>query len=468
VSETQVGTQLWGGRFEGGLDPAFESFNRSLPFDQRLLQQDIEGSVHWARALTSAKVLTSKESDAIIAALQQMAVDLAQDPTPLHTSRAEDIHGFVEEGLQARVGDLARKLHTGRSRNDQVATDLKLYLKQRIPELRASVHALIRSLVELAERDAALPLPGYTHLQRAQPITAGHHALAYVEMLARDLSRIEDALQRMDTSPLGCAALAGTAWPVNREALADSLGFAGGPARNSLDAVSDRDHVLEFCFAASTIMLHLSRLAEDWIFFASQEAGLISIGDAVSTGSSLMPQKKNPDALELIRGKTGRVVGRLTGLCMTLKALPLAYDKDMQEDKEALFEAIDTTDACVRVATLCVQNARYIEDNCRAACERGFLDATDLADLLVAAGLPFRDAHERVGIAVRESLEHGCELRELPLERQSELFPELAGKDLAQELAVDAVLNRRSTTGGTSPARVRAEVSHWKAQMQLW
>ena len=376
--------QLWGGRFEGGLDPAFESFNRSLPFDRRLLIEDATGSAAWARALGTAGVLTVEEVGALEASLSHLVDELTSDPSPLDASRAEDIHGFVEAALQERLGDLARKLHTGRSRNDQVATDLKLHLRRCGAELLAGQRALAGALVALAERTSDLPLPGYTHLQRAQPVTAGHHALAYAEMLERDAGRVRDALARMDTCPLGSGALAGTAWPVDRAALGADLGFAGGPTRNSLDAVAARDHAAELAFACSQCLVHLSRLCEDWIFFASQEAGFLTLRDDVSTGSSLMPQKKNPDALELVRGKCARVIGDLTTLLTMQKGLPLAYDKDLQEDKEALFDALDTTRACLQVTATVVEGARYDVARCRAACSRGFLDATDLADLLVA------------------------------------------------------------------------------------
>ncbi|MCA8957967.1 MAG: argininosuccinate lyase, partial [Planctomycetes bacterium] len=361
-----------------------------------------------------------------------------------------------------RVGDLAKKLHTGRSRNDQVATDLKLWLRDAVADLDTGLHALMAALVALAHRYAELPMPGYTHLQRGQPITVGHHALAYVEMLARDRARLEDAAARMDTCPLGSGALAGTAFEIDRKALAGALDFAAA-TRNSLDAVSDRDHVCEVVFACSMVMVHLSRLAEDWIFFATFEAGFLQFGDAVATGSSLMPQKKNPDAMELLRGKTGRVAGSLQGLLMVLKGLPLAYDKDLQEDKEALFDAVDTTNACLRVAAVAVQHAEFTE-RCRTAAGRGYLNATDVADLLVAAGVPFRDAHERTGTAVRRAIEHGVEIEELPAEQLAELLPEL-GSDLRQQLAVETVLRRRRVVGGTAPQRVRAEVKAWQNKL---
>ena len=460
-------SKLWGARFQGEFDPFCEDFHRSLGFDRRLLPADLACSTAWAQALGRAGVLGDDEVEELVAALERVGAEATADPSLLDDARAEDVHSYVEERLALAVGELAGRLGTGRSRNDQVATDLKLYLKERGAHLLRALEELAAALVELAAEHAALPLPGYTHLQRAQPITAGHHALAYVEMLARDRGRCADALARMDTCPLGAAALAGTAFPIDRAELARALGFAGGPARNSLDAVSDRDHACELVFAASLVMVHLSRLAEDWIFFASQEAGFIELGDAVATGSSLMPQKKNPDALELVRGKCGRVLGHLQGLLVTLKGLPLAYDKDLQEDKEAVFDALDTVTDCLRVTAIVARNVRFRPAECRAAAARGHLNATDLADLLVRYGVPFRQAHERVGLAVRHALELGVELEELPPELWSELLPEL-DVDPRAELAVEQVLARRDTIGGTAPEGVRAAVKDWKERLTRW
>jgi argininosuccinate lyase len=460
-------TKLWGGRFDGALDPAFESFNKSLRFDARLWREDVRGSIAWAKAIESAGILTSDERAKIVSALESIDAELERDPSSLATSSAEDIHSFVEQRLSDLTGDLAKKLHTGRSRNDQVATDLKLWMKGAVGELEEELRASMRAMLDLAEPNAALPMPGYTHLQRAQPITVGHHLVAYVEMLARDRSRLIDALARLDTCPLGSGALAGTAFEIDREKLARELGFAA-PTRNSIDAVSDRDHACELAFACSMIALHLSRFAEDWIFFATHEAGWLELGDAVATGSSLMPQKKNPDALELVRGKSGRVIGALSTLLVMLKGLPLAYDKDLQEDKEALFECVDTTCACLAMSALVVRNARFRAEKCRAESSRGYLDATDLADLLVKAGVPFRKAHERVGAAVRSAIELGVELGRLPANVRQELLPELAKLDLSRELAVDAVLARRNAIGGTAPARVTSEIQIWKEKLSTW
>ena len=457
--------KLWGGRFQGALHPIFEELNRSLPFDRRMVAEDIAGSVAWARALVGADVLSEDDGHQLVAALESIATDLARDASPLDTSRAEDVHSFVEDELVRRVGDLGKRLHTGRSRNDQVATDLKLHLRDAVGGVLRALAALQTALVELAGETSDAALPGYTHLQRAQPVTFGHQCLAYVEMLARAAARLRAALARMDTCPLGSAALAGTAYPVDRDALAAALGFAGGPTHNSLDAVSDRDHVLDVVFACTTTMLHLSRLAEDWIFLASQEAAVLTFGDTVSTGSSLMPQKRNPDALELLRGKVGRVHGALTTLVTTTKGLPLAYDKDLQEDKEALFEALDTTRTCLEVGALVARDVVLDRDRARAACGVGYLDATDLADLLVRRGVPFREAHDRVGAAVNAAIEEGVPLAELSADARSRAIPELDGVDLAGELGTDALLARRDVVGGTAVARVRAEVERWTRQL---
>ena len=461
-----MSSKLWGGRFEGGLDPAFEVFNRSLGFDSRLLAEDIAGSRAWASALGSAGVLDAQEVERIDTGLQAVLANVAAQPALIEDSTAEDVHSFVEDALRAEVGELAGKLHTGRSRNDQVATDLRLHLRGAGSAITTALETLIGALVEKADTCAAQPIPGYTHLQRAQPLTIGHHLLAYVEMLGRDRGRILDALARMDESPLGCGALAGTAFPIDREALASALGF-GAAAHNSLDAVSDRDFVCELLFVASMTMVHLSRLSEDWIFFASQEAGFLEFSDAVATGSSLMPQKKNPDAMELLRGKCGRVIGDLQAVLITLKGLPLAYDKDLQEDKEALFDGIDTLIGCLGVATTAVRNAHFRADRCRTESSRGYLNATDLADLLVAGGVAFRDAHSRAGNAVRAALELGVELEELPPKLLAETCGEL-DVDLREELTVDRVLARRSALGGTAPLRVAAEVTRWKERLASW
>jgi len=459
-------TSLWGGRFQGGLHPIFEELNQSLPFDRRMIHEDLAGSAAWAQALGRAGVLESTEVLEIETALSDIGATVRAGTSGIEESKAEDVHSFVEGELVARIGPLGKKLHTGRSRNDQVATDLKLHLRGVIANLVSGITALQGALVELADKYASAALPGFTHLQRAQPITFGHQCLAYVEMLGRDAARLGSLEERMDTCPLGSGALAGTAFAVGRQAIAESLGFAG-PARNSLDAVSDRDHALELAFACTCTMLHLSRLAEDWIFLGSQEAGLLTFGDTVSTGSSLMPQKRNPDALELLRGKVGRVQGSLTTLVTVMKGLPLAYNKDMQEDKEALFEAVDTTAVCLQVAALVAQDVTLDVERAAAANAAGFLDATDLADLLTDRGVPFRDAHDRVGEAVGAAIEAGTTLAGLPESARNAILPELSDVDLEDALSVSKILDRRDVIGGTAPSRVRAEVQLWKERLEV-
>lgn len=455
---------LWGGRFQGQLHPIFEGLNQSLPFDRRMALEDVRGSVAWAKAIGAAGVLTAEEVTSIVAALGEIHDLIAGGTSGIETSDAEDVHSFVEAELVKRVGDLGKKLHTGRSRNDQVATDLKLHLRSWAGRLDAAAADLQRALVELAAEHVDTAIPGYTHLQRAQPVTFGHQCLAYAHMLQRDRGRVADAAKRMDACPLGSGALAGAPFALDREALAADLGFSAA-TRNSLDGVSDRDHALEFVFACTTTMLHLSRLAEDWIFQASQEAGVLRFGDTVSTGSSLMPQKRNPDALELLRGKVGRVHGDLSALVTVTKGLPLAYNKDLQEDKEALFDALDTTVTCLEVAALCARDVEVDVDRARAANAEGFLDATDLADLLCERGVPFRDAHERVGATVERAVADGVTLAGLSDAARTELLPELEGVDLAAALSVDRILSRRDVLGGTAPDQVRAEVAWWQERL---
>ncbi len=461
---------LWKGRFPGMTDPRFQAFQSSLAVDRRLWREDIQGSIAWVRALSRAGVFGAEEARGLACGLETITAELERDESALERTDAEDIHSFVEARLVELAGELGKKLHTGRSRNDQVATDLKLWMKGAIQEIDGRLHECLAALVELADEHAALPMPGYTHLQRAQPITVGHHALAYVEMLARDRSRLADLASRMDTCPLGSGALAGTAYPVDRDELARELGFAS-PTRNSLDAVSDRDHACELGFVCALILVHLSRLAEDWIFFASHEAGFLELSDQVATGSSLMPQKKNPDGLELLRGKCARTIAGLQNLLVLMKGLPLAYDKDLQEDKEPLFDCVDTTLAALAIAALVVRNARFDPERCRAAASRGHLNATDLADLLVKAGVPFRDAHEKAGRAVRAALEARVALEDLAEEKRAELLPELRAfsrEEFRNELSLDSVLARRDSIGGTSPERVRAEVRAWKEKLEAW
>jgi len=454
-------TKLWGGRFAGGQDPVFESFHRSLPFDRRLWREDLRGSVAWAKALERARVLTAGETREIVGALERITSELEADPAPLERSTAEDVHSFVEGRLAELVGDLAKKLHTGRSRNDQVATDLRLFLIREAAELDGAIGTLMGTLVDLAERTADLPVPGYTHLQRAQPITVGHHALAYVEMLARDRARVADLVARADECPLGSGALAGTAFPVDREALAEDLGFAA-PTRNSLDAVSDRDYVVEFLSAAAIVGMHLSRLAGDLTLWATAEFGFVEIADAFATGSSIMPQKKNPDVAELIRGKSGRLYGNLVAVLTIMKGLPLTYNSDMQEDKEPLFDSIDTLEAILRVLPAMLRTLTFREGRMREAAGAHYSTATDLADYLVRKGLPFREAHEVVGKTVRHGIAAGKELGELSLE-EFQRFSSLVGPDVHAALTVESSLAARAVLGGTAPEAVKRALAAARA-----
>ena len=405
---------LWGGRFTEQASDAFKLFNDSLPVDYRLAEQDIIGSIAWSKALQSVNVLSAKEQLDLQNALEALHQEVAADPTIILSSDAEDIHSWVESKLIERVGDLGKKLHTGRSRNDQVATDLKLWCKQKSQDLLEVLVGFQQALMELAGRHQATIMPGYTHLQRAQPITFGHWCLAYVEMFNRDIERLQGAVYRLDTLPLGSGALAGTAYAIDRSELASELGFRRATL-NSLDAVSDRDHVLELLSCASISMIHLSRLAEDMIFYNSGEANFIQLSDLVTSGSSLMPQKKNPDALELIRGKTGRVYGAMSAMMMTMKALPMAYNKDMQEDKQGLFDALDSWQQCLEMATLVIQGVEVNSEAMMLAAKQSYSNATELADYLVAKDIPFREAHHIVGAIVLQAIEQDKALEEISL-----------------------------------------------------
>lgn len=454
---------LWGGRFSQAADQRFKQFNDSLRFDYRLAEQDIIGSIGWSKALVTVNVLSAQEQQQLEQALNALLADVQADPQQILHSDAEDIHSWVEQKLIEKVGDLGKKLHTGRSRNDQVATDLKLWCKVQVGELQQAVRQLRAALVATAEANQDAVMPGYTHLQRAQPVTFAHWCLAYHEMLVRDESRLEDTLKRLDVSPLGCGALAGTAYPIDREQLAGWLGFASA-TRNSLDTVSDRDHVLELLSDASIGMVHLSRFAEDLIFFNSGEAGFVELSDRVTSGSSLMPQKKNPDALELIRGKTGRVQGALTGMMMTLKGLPLAYNKDMQEDKEGLFDALDTWHDCLMMAALVLEGIQVRRPRCQDAAQQGYANATELADYLVAKGVPFREAHHIVGEAVVEAIRQGKALEALPL-ADLQKFSAIIGDDVYPILSLQSCLDKRAAKGGVSPQQVAQAIAEAKQRL---
>lgn len=454
-----------GGRFEGAADAMFRAFNDSLRFDWRLAEADVTGSIAWAEALHEARVLSASELAQITRALEDVREEVSQHLLPPLDSGAEDVHSWVEMRLVAMVGNLGKKLHTGRSRNDQVATDLRLWTRGEIAARRAEIRDLQLALIEIGEREARAPFPGYTHLQPAQPIVFGHWCLAYVEMLSRDAERFAGADARADACPLGCAALAGTAYPIDRAKLAARLGFSR-PCANSLDAVSDRDFVVEALAAAALCAVHLSRFAEDLIVYASREFGLVAFDDGVTSGSSLMPQKKNPDALELIRGKAGRIFGAHAGLLMTLKGTPLTYNKDQQEDKEPIFGAMDQLSMCLRVAARVVRGMTLHREACRAAAAAGYTNATELADYLVRRGVPFRDAHTQAARVVNEAVAQGLALEAMPLEMIRTHAP-AAGEDVYSHLTIEAALARRAVHGGTSPERVGEALAAARAGLNV-
>jgi argininosuccinate lyase len=454
--QSQNPRNLWGGRFKGEADPGFAAFNRSFGFDRRLFEVDVRASIAHCRGLAQAGVLTTAESDQITSALETILEKGLAGPDYLDDPVAEDVHSFVEARLVEMIGDAGRKLHTGRSRNDQVATDLRLWLRDEIDGLTVALRTTQEALLELAESNRQTAIPGYTHLQRAQPILFAHWCLAYFEMLHRDRARLADARIRTNVSPLGSAALAGTSYQIDRGAVAKELGFQA-ISRNSLDAVSDRDFVIEFVSAAAMTMMHLSRLAEDIILYATAEFGFFELSDAIATGSSLMPQKKNPDSMELVRGKAGRVFGHLTALLTMMKGLPSAYNKDMQEDKEALFDTVDTLNSCLAVTATVLRNLKLRPARAHAAATQGYLNATELADYLASKGMPFREAHETVGRIVMHALERECELDTLPLE-ELKSFSALIAPDVFESLTVERTLSTKSRAGGTAPERVGEEL----------
>jgi argininosuccinate lyase len=443
---------LWGGRFTGQTDPGFVEFNRSFSFDRRLFAADVRASIAHCNGLRGAGVLTNDEAAKIRNGLQSILERGNSESNYFDELASEDIHSFVEARLVELIGDLGLKLHTGRSRNDQVATDLRLWLREAIDETVARTRSAQKALLDLADSYRATVIPGYTHLQRAQPVLFAHWCLAYFEMLARDRERLAEVRQRVNVMPLGSAALAGTSYPIDREAVARELRF-DSVSRNSLDAVSDRDFCVEFAGACSLIMVHLSRLAEDIIIYSTTEFGFFELSDAVATGSSLMPQKKNPDSMELVRGKAGRVFGHTVALLTTLKALPLAYNKDMQEDKEAVFDTADTVNSCLEVAATVLRNIRINEERTREAAASGYMNATELADYLVRKGMAFREAHETVGRIVVQAIGRGVELQELTLD-ELRSFSAFIEADVYEALSLEQTLATKSQAGGTSAQRV--------------
>ena len=454
----------WSDRFEQGLHPFIEAFNASIGFDLTLLQEDLDGSIAHARMLASCGVIAEEEAVQLVEGLEMIRTEAA-DGRFNPGLADEDVHFAVERRLIALVGSVGKKLHTGRSRNDQVGTDLRLWLRRRLDEIDGDLQRLQKALLDQADRHQSTMIPGYTHLQRAQPLCLAHHLLAYIEMLQRDRQRLGDVRGRVNICPLGAAALAGTPVPIDRRRTAEDLGFAAIYA-NSLDAVSDRDFCVEFSAAASLVMAHLSRLAEEVIAWASEEFGFVRLSDRCATGSSLMPQKKNPDVPELVRGKCGRVFGHLQGLLTMIKGLPLAYNKDFQEDKEALFDAYRTTRDCVEaMAILFEEGLEFRIDRLNQAVESDFSNATDVADYLVARGVPFREAYQLVGAVVRRCLEQGCLLRELSLEQWKELHPAFEA-DLHEALAPRAVVSARRSEGGTGFDRVHEQLMLWQERLK--
>lgn len=447
--------KLWKGRFKKEADPKTNDFNSSIAFDSRMYKRDIEGSIAHATMLGKQGIIDEGESMKICVELGKIRDDLDSGALAIDPD-AEDIHTFVEQELTARIGDAGKRLHTGRSRNDQVALDVRLTLREDCAGLKAQLRELLTVLCKKAEQYSATVMPGYTHMQRAQPVTFGHHLLAYAEMLLRDISRFDDALKRMDSCPLGAGALAGTTYPLDRNLTASLLGFSA-PAQNSLDAVSDRDFCAEIAFAASMTMVHLSRLCEELVLWCSWEFRFIELDDAYCTGSSIMPQKKNPDLAELIRGKSGRVFGDLMGLLTMMKGLPLAYNKDMQEDKEAVFDAVDTLKLCLTPLIPMLDTMRVREDTMRAAAAGGFINATDCADYLVAEkGLPFRDAYKITGELVALCMEKGLTLESLPLDEYKKICHSF-DEGVYGAISLDKCVGDRKVLGGPAPENVRAQ-----------
>lgn len=451
--------KMWAGRFQKALNKEADDFNSSIHFDSKMYKQDIKGSMAHAAMLAACHIITENESLQIIDGLQTVLDDIESGKLTIDEN-AEDIHMFVEAELTSRIGDVGKKLHTARSRNDQVALDLRLYLRDECEELLNLLYSIIETVVKKAEENATVIMPGYTHLQRAQPITFGQHLLAYAMMFMRDVTRVEDALKRMNYSPLGCCALAGTTYKTDRMMTAEALGF-DGIMLNSLDGVSDRDYCVELMSAFSLIMMHLSRFSEEIILWSSWEFKFVELDDAYTTGSSIMPQKKNPDMAELVRGKTGRVYGDLFALLTTLKGIPLAYNKDMQEDKEAVFDSIETVKKCLSVFIPMIDTMKSIPENMINAARNGFINATDLADYLVGKGLPFRSAYKTVGQIVGYCVNEKTVLEEIPLEKYKE-FDEHFDSDLYEAIKLENCVNLRISAGGTGIESVKTQISQVK------
>ena len=456
--------QLWGGRFTKETDQLVYSFNASILFDKRFYAQDIKGSIAHVMMLARQGILTDYEKDQIIQGLEGILDDVECGRLEI-SDKYEDIHSFVEATLIDRIGDPGKKLHTGRSRNDQVALDMKLYTRDEVHLLDNLVEGLLQAILSIMEDNIDTYMPGFTHLQKAQPITLAHHMGAYFEMFRRDHERLQDIYIRMNTCPLGSGALAGTTYPLDREYTATLLGFDGGPTLNSMDGVSDRDYLIELLSALSTIMMHLSRFSEEVIIWNSNEYQFVEIDDAYSTGSSIMPQKKNPDIAELVRGKTGRVYGALNAMLATMKGIPLAYNKDMQEDKEWVFDAIDTTKGCLVLFAGMIRTMEFRKDRMEKSAKNGFTNATDAADYLVNHGVPFRDAHGIVGQLVLACIEKGISLDELPLEEYREIS-EVFEEDIYEAISLETCVNKRVTTGAPGRHAMEETIAYYRKYME--
>lgn len=453
---------MWAGRFTKEIDERVNDFNSSISFDARMYKQDIEGSIAHATMLGECGIIDIEESKSIVVGLKGILEDIESgklefDPT------AEDVHMFVEAELTSRLGDTGKRLHTARSRNDQVALDIRMNLKVEIKEIEKLVRELIKTLCNLAEKNLTTVMPGYTHLQRAQPITFAHHIMAYAQMLLRDLGRLEDTYKRTNIMPLGSGALASTTYPINRQRVCDLLGF-DEITQNSLDGVSDRDFCIELCSAISILMMHLSRFSEEIILWCSWEFKFIELDDAYATGSSIMPQKKNPDITELIRGKTGRVYGDLTTLLTMMKGLSLAYNKDMQEDKEAIFDAVDTVKLCLTTFIPMIETMKVIPENMRNAAAKGFINATDCADYLVKKGMPFRDAYKITGTLVHTCIEKNLTLETLPIEEYKALS-NVFEEDVYDAISLETCVMQRKAVGGPAPESVKNQIEYVRGKL---
>ena len=451
--------KMWAGRTDGMTEKIADDFNSSIRFDSRMYQQDITGSMAHAAMLSYKGIISQTDADTLIAGLEEILADIDSGKLPIDME-CEDIHMFVEQVLTERLGDVGKKLHTARTRNDQVALDIRMYLREEIDQISGYVRQLIAAVIDKAEEYKSAIMPGYTHLQRAQPITFGHHLMAYAMMLLRDLERLADCRERMNQSPIGCCALAGTTYDTDRYFEAEKLGF-DGICMNSLDGVSDRDFCAELMSAISILMMHLSRFSEEIILWSSWEFKFVELSDAYTTGSSIMPQKKNPDMAELVRGKTGRVYGDLMALLTTLKGLPLAYNKDMQEDKESVFDAVDTVKMCLQVFVGMIETLKANTANMLLAAQKGFINATDLADYLVKKGLPFRSAYKISGQLVALCIKENTVLEALPLETYKQ-FSDLFDEELYTAIDLMVCVEKRISKGGTSAASVEEQIKYVK------